>query len=533
MAAQFPDPTVTTTYINPTTKEEYEWNSTTMGWRRVSGSGSSGEFVEKAGDTMTGPLVQSPGRSTDAVESGDLATNTPTDKSLEFKLMGGDGTVRCVTLPLDCCQTVTQRTYIQISGGGSGFAEVGDVLQITANATISPPAAIDSTQWQRETGAGTLVFEDIAGQIAQSYTVDAADLGLRIRVRETFLLNEECEKVVPSNVIAIMSASPPKSDYVGVSFTEGVLKMQMTLTADAEVYRQDGENWTLVDTLTAGTGVRFTTSDSGLYAVESVNMTALRFSYSSNDSSSRRIGLSLDQDRSYLGAITDASYMFAYHMDFNQDLSGWDTSNVTNMSYMFYAPNGIFNQDIGNWNTSNVTDMSYMFSGAAQFNQDISSWNTSNVTDMNNMLYKTTVFNQDISTKEVTVGANTYTAWDTSNVTDMNNMLYKAVVFEQDISNWNTSNVTDMSYLFSFANVFNQDISGWNTGNAVNMNYMFYGAAKFNQDISTWCVGLIPSKPTKFDEKTPVGFENNDEVQPQWNTCPSPLPKIDSLPIIE
>ena len=44
-----------------------------------------------------------------------------------------------------------------------------------------------------------------------------------------------------------------------------------------------------------------------------------------------------------------------------------------------------FNQPIGNWNTSNVTDMSYMFSGATVFNQPLNNWDVSNVTDMSYM----------------------------------------------------------------------------------------------------------------------------------------------------
>ena len=54
---------------------------------------------------------------------------------------------------------------------------------------------------------------------------------------------------------------------------------------------------------------------------------------------------------------------------FNGDISGWDTSAVTDMGAMFnlaYA----FNQDISQWDTSKVTDMLGMFNGASAFNQD-------------------------------------------------------------------------------------------------------------------------------------------------------------------
>ena len=37
-----------------------------------------------------------------------------------------------------------------------------------------------------------------------------------------------------------------------------------------------------------------------------------------------------------------------------------------------------FNQDISSWDVSSVTDMEYMFR-ATPFNQDISSWDVSNV----------------------------------------------------------------------------------------------------------------------------------------------------------
>jgi len=166
---------------------------------------------------------------------------------------------------------------------------------------------------------------------------------------------------------------------------------------------------------------------------------------------------------------------------FNQNIGNWNTSKVTTMStFAFNQPN--FNQDISTkvvtvgpstytaWNTSEVTNMTFMFGISSgrqgQFNQNIGNWNTSKLTTIATMFQNQPAFNQNISTKTVTVGASTYTAWDTLNVINMryafyNNLANTASQFNQNIGNWNTIKVTDMTAMLFNTSSFNQNIGNW------------------------------------------------------------------------
>ena len=68
---------------------------------------------------------------------------------------------------------------------------------------------------------------------------------------------------------------------------------------------------------------------------------------------------------------------------FNKDISKWDVSKVTDMSYMF--ANSKFNKDISKWDVSNVKKMIRMFDNS-DFEQDISKWNFSDGINFKTML---------------------------------------------------------------------------------------------------------------------------------------------------
>ncbi len=169
-------------------------------------------------------------------------------------------------------------------------------------------------------------------------------------------------------------------------------------------------------------------------------------------------------------AVTDMSYMFAGCFAFDQPIGTWNTSAVTNMSRMFWSSS--FNQPIGTWNTSAVTDMSYMFFSSSSFNENISNWNTSAVTNMSSMFERATNFNQPLG------------SWNTSSVTDMSYMFWLSR-FNQPIGSWNTISVRSMEGMFKGSS-FNQPIGSWNTSNVMNMEDMFSDNGSFNQPIGSW-----------------------------------------------
>ena len=90
------------------------------------------------------------------------------------------------------------------------------------------------------------------------------------------------------------------------------------------------------------------------------------------------------------GGIIANESMISYFRDFGKmtsiDLSALDTSEVTNMSHMFYECRGLTSIDVSIFDTSKVTDMSGMFETCNYLTSlDLSNFDTSKVTNMSYM----------------------------------------------------------------------------------------------------------------------------------------------------
>ena len=194
--------------------------------------------------------------------------------------------------------------------------------------------------------------------------------------------------------------------------------------------------------------------------------------------------LNIDSNHNLCTSNVTSLYFLFNWLDFNEDISSWDTSNVTVMSHAF--TNSTFNQDIWGWNTSKVVEMWWMFQGNSTFNQDIWWWDMSKVWTTQYMFYWATAFNN---------------LWQSMN--------------------WDLSSLWNAMYMFYNADSFNIDIWNWYTPIIYDMRYMFNNNDWFNQDISRWCVTNITSKPYRFDANSNPWFAWNSSIQPQWWTCPT------------
>ena len=193
------------------------------------------------------------------------------------------------------------------------------------------------------------------------------------------------------------------------------------------------------------------------------------------------------------------------------DLSSFDTSKVTDMSYMFYGMSNLTSLNLSNFDTSNVTKMYAMFSNMSNLTTlDLSNFNTSNITNtykmFSGMSNLTTLNLSSFNTSQVTYMSSMF--WGTSNLTTL------------DLSNFDTSKVTDMQYMFAgMSSLTALNLSNFDTSNVTKMYYMFSDMSSLTMlDLSNFDTSKVTDMSSMFllqddyvfNDKLEKIYVNND-----------------------
>ena len=147
--------------------------------------------------------------------------------------------------------------------------------------------------------------------------------------------------------------------------------------------------------------------------------------------------------------------------------------------------------------TDNLTTMSYMFSNCENLTYiNSSNWNTSNVTEMIWLFVRC----NSLRTVE---GINN---WDTKKVTNMDSVFSECrSLTSLDLSNWNTSQVADIGWMFDNCNsLISLDLSNWNTANVEYIEGIFTECSSlkeitmYNSDVNSIneIISVLPTRTT-------------------------------------
>ena len=180
----------------------------------------------------------------------------------------------------------------------------------------------------------------------------------------------------------------------------------------------------------------------------------------------------------------------------NLDVSGWDTSNVTNMNNTFRRCESVSELDVSGWNTSKVTNMKGMFQTCKKITTlDVSNFNTSKSTDMSEMFSNCTKLETLNGIENFNVSAITATYYG------INGMFYGcSSLTSLDLSGWDVSNLYNIYYLFRDCNSLTTlDVSTWKPNKAKSLEFMFANCESLkNLDVSGWSTSNVTTMSSCF-----------------------------------
>lgn len=191
--------------------------------------------------------------------------------------------------------------------------------------------------------------------------------------------------------------------------------------------------------------------------------------------------------------VTDMTSMFEGLLLLTEDgfdLSLLNTKNVTTMGSMFASCKNIVNLDLSSFDTKNLKSISNIVRNCDKLETiDLSNWNTSNLNNMYQAFYYDTKLNNiigleklDTSNVENMSGTFYYNSWEqldlnsfnTSKVKDFSSIFYMCTKLKSlKIESWDTSSATNMSSMFCYTGLEKLNLSNFNTSNVTNMGTMF------------------------------------------------------------
>ena len=176
------------------------------------------------------------------------------------------------------------------------------------------------------------------------------------------------------------------------------------------------------------------------------------------------------------------------------DVSGWNTSNMTSMSGMFWGMQKLTELDVGGFDTSKVTLFSDMFNGCTSLTTlYVSEFNTSSAISMYRMFSGCT----SLTTLDVS-------GFNTSKVTGMQRMFNGCTSLTTlDVSGWDVSKVTDFDFMFyDCKKITTLDVSNWNPKSAQKMSAAFYNCIVTTLDVSKFDLSNLKTMANIFGNCT-------------------------------
>lgn len=198
--------------------------------------------------------------------------------------------------------------------------------------------------------------------------------------------------------------------------------------------------------------------------------------------------------------VTSMSHMFTFVGADTLDLSSFNTAAVRSMSSMFREAGSATAITFGTgFDTSQVLSMDYMFDGCISLlSLDVSRFNTAKVTTMAGMFD---------SCKSLT--SLDLTSFDTSSVKSMYSMFASCTnLASVNLSSFDTTNVTNYGSMFSQAKALTKlDLQSFDIFNGTQFNYMFH-----------LCSSLTTITVTPYNSSTQKGWYHAGSSNETFNT---------------